>query len=144
MIQPWSLVFHGDFPCMLGMTGGLYFSLFVYSNFCRKNKNSCVLNNNRGSSNNLTNKRKAFPSMVYVAARRSPWERGCHLMHWVKWGWEKSIYPPHHGLRNGTAPMGSERDDPEARQARVWILTLPLASCVFWLLLLPHNKHSQT
>lgn len=45
---------------MLGMTGGFYFSLFVYSNLCRKNKKSCVLDNSRGSGNNLTDRKEAF------------------------------------------------------------------------------------
>lgn len=60
MILPWSRLFHGDTPRMVRMTGGLHFSLFVYSTFSTKNENSSVLNNNHGSSSKQTHKTKTF------------------------------------------------------------------------------------
>lgn len=59
---------------MLGMTGGFYFSLFVYSNLCRKIRN--IVLNNKCGMHNLTDRKEAFPSVVDAAARRCQLRKG--------------------------------------------------------------------
>ena len=131
------------FSLHAGDEGGIHFSLFVYFNLWRENKKACVLNNSRGSSNNLPNRKEAFSIRSWCCCPKVRLRTGCHLMYRVRsdQGWSSIALVTAGGVveqrsrgRNGTTVT---------RQTRTWILTLPLASWGVWLPLL-HNKHPQT